>query len=88
MTASLVYFENIRHEMFAQTALQPENRVVAPMGYSSFYWDSAPSSRRAIERTGNLVLYRERDNGGHFACLESPEEVVDDIRELVKIAMK
>ena len=88
MTASLVYYENIRHETFAQTALQPENKIIAPMGYSSFYYDSAPSSERAIERTGNLVMYRERDDGGHFACLESPEEVVDDVRELVKISMK
>ena len=86
MTASLVYYENIRHETFAQTALLPENRIVAPFGYSSFLYDSAPASKRAIERTGNLVLYRERGDGGHFACLEMPAEVVSDIRDLVKIA--
>jgi pimeloyl-ACP methyl ester carboxylesterase len=88
MTASLVYYENTKHEDFPDYILRPENRVVAPMGYSSFYFDSAPSSERAVERTGNLVFYRERDRGGHFACLESPDEVVDDVRQLVKVAQK
>ena len=34
------------------------------------------------------MVYRERDDGGHFACLESPEQVVEDVRDLVKIALR
>jgi hypothetical protein len=26
--------------------------------YTSFYWDTEPSSKRAVERTGNLVYYK------------------------------
>lgn len=48
------------------------------MGY-----DTAPNSERAVEQTGNLVWYRERDNAGHFACLEAPQALVEDIRAVV-----
>jgi len=53
----------------------------------SFYWDTEPSSERAVERTGNLSFYRERNDGGHFAVTECPEGLVEDIRELVSIAI-
>ncbi|RAK97958.1 epoxide hydrolase family protein [Aspergillus ibericus CBS 121593] len=82
MPSMLCYYESVRHEKFAEFALRPENRITVPFGYTSFYWDTEPSSRRAVERTGNLVFYRERDNGGHFAALESPEGLAQDIREL------
>ena len=83
MTSSLPYYENIRHENFAAFAMKPENRIKAPFGYTSFYWDTEPSSQRAVERTGNLVFYRERNDGGHFACLECPDGIVEDLREIV-----
>lgn len=87
MTASLVYYENVRHEKFAEFAAHPDNRIVAPFGYTSFFWDSAPSSGRAVAQTGNMVFFRERNDGGHFACLEGPMDVVEDVRELVKEVM-
>jgi pimeloyl-ACP methyl ester carboxylesterase len=87
MTSSLPYYENIRHESFAEFAMSPENRIKSPFGYTSFYWDTEPSSKRAVERTGNLVFYRERDDGGHFAAVECPEGLVEDLRELVGIAL-
>lgn len=83
MTSSLPYYENVRHEDFAAFAMRPENRIQAPFGYTSFWWDTEPSSKRAVERTGNLVFYRERNDGGHFACLECPDGIVEDVREIV-----
>ena len=88
MTSSLPYYENIWHENFASFAMEEKNRIVTPFGYSSMYWDTEPSSKRAVERTGNLVFYKERDDGGHFACLENPDGIVEDVREVVKIALK
>ncbi|KAI9042464.1 epoxide hydrolase family protein [Aspergillus affinis] len=82
MPSMLCYYENVRHEHFAEFAIKPENRIRIPFGYSSFFWDTEPSSKRAVERTGNLVFYRERDDGGHFAALESPDELMQDVREL------
>ncbi|PWY96223.1 epoxide hydrolase [Aspergillus sclerotioniger CBS 115572] len=53
------YHENAYHENFAEFGLRPENRIKVSFGYTSFYWDTEPSSRRAVERTGNLVFYRD-----------------------------
>ncbi|KAL2799661.1 Alpha/Beta hydrolase protein [Aspergillus keveii] len=81
MPSALCYYENVRHEHFAEFTRDPANRVQVPFGYSSFHWDVDFSSKRAVEKTGNLVLYREHKNGGHFAALECPSDIVQDLRE-------
>ena len=58
MPSMLCYYENVRHENFASFAMKPDNRITIPFGYTSFYWDTEPSSKRAVERTGNLVYYK------------------------------
>ncbi|KAK3707232.1 hypothetical protein LTR37_012232 [Vermiconidia calcicola] len=83
MSSALIYYENTPHHLFAEYATQEENRIKCPFGYTSYMFDTAPNSKRAVERTGNLVFYRERDYAGHFACLEDPEGVVEDVREVV-----
>jgi hypothetical protein len=45
-------------------------------------YDSSPNSERAVQTTGNLVWYKERHGAGHFACLEAPQEMMDDVREV------
>lgn len=82
-TASLVYFENIRHEKFPEEIAKAENRVRPPMGYTSFLWDTRPSVKWGVEQTGNLVFYNERDEAGHFAALECPEGLTEDVRAVV-----
>ncbi|KAK0921942.1 hypothetical protein LTR57_008306 [Friedmanniomyces endolithicus] len=82
MPSMLCYYENVRHENFASFAMEEHNRVSVPFGYTSFYWDTEPSSKRAVERTGNLVYYKERNDGGHYAALEDPEGIIEDVREL------
>jgi hypothetical protein len=57
MPSMLTYYENVRHHEFAEYAMRPENRIQVPFGYTSFFWDTEPSSKRAVERTGNLVFY-------------------------------
>ncbi|OJJ79309.1 epoxide hydrolase family protein [Aspergillus glaucus CBS 516.65] len=58
MSSMLPYYENVEHDKFAEFVVQPENRIKVPFGYTSFFWDTEPSSRRAVERTGELVFYR------------------------------
>ncbi|KAF7195920.1 putative epoxide hydrolase [Pseudocercospora fuligena] len=82
MPSMLCYYENVRHENFAEFAMEQRNRITVPFGYTSFYWDTEPSSKRAVERTGNLVFYKERNDGGHYAALEDPEGIIEDVREL------
>ena len=88
MTSSLPYFENVRHEKFAEFAMEQKNRIKVPFGYTSFWWDTEPSSKRAVERTGDkFIFYRERDDGGHFAATECPDGVVEDLTEVVGKAL-
>ena len=101
MPSMLCYYENVRHENFASFAMEEHNRITVPFGYTSFYWDTEPSSKRAVERTGNLVFYKgkppvhllsvhftdsntlaERNDGGHYAALEDPDGIIEDVREL------
>jgi pimeloyl-ACP methyl ester carboxylesterase len=83
MTSSLPYYENFGHDQFAVEAMKEENLIKCPFGYSSCWFDTAPSSQRAVERTGKLVWYKERDDTGHFACLENLEGLAKDVREVV-----
>lgn len=82
-SSSLIYYENPRHDQFAAYCVQPENLIKCPFGYTSMGYDTAPNSKRAVEQTGNLVWYKERDDAGHFACLETPQALVEDIRAVV-----
>ncbi|KAF2233017.1 alpha/beta-hydrolase [Viridothelium virens] len=83
MTSCLPLIENFNHEQFVTVAMKEENLIKCPFGYTSFAFDSAPSSKRGAERTGNLVWYRERDYAGHFACLEDAKGIVEDVREVI-----
>ncbi|KPI40406.1 putative epoxide hydrolase [Cyphellophora attinorum] len=80
MTSMLPYFENAKHADFGTHVLSPANRITCPMGFTSYMYDSRPGTKRGVERSGNLVWYREVDEGGHFAALETPEGFVEDLR--------
>jgi len=58
MPSMLCYYENVRHEHFAEFAEDPRNRITVPFGFTSFWWDTEPASKRAVEKTGNLVFYK------------------------------
>lgn len=70
MTSSLLYYENVKHAEFGSFFLRPENRISVPFGYGSFFYDSRPSYKKAVEKTGNLVLYTG-ESTGNFGCLRS-----------------
>ena len=40
--------------------------------------------RRWAERENNIVHWTEFDHGGHFAALEVPEFLVDDMRRFFR----
>ncbi|KAJ9638492.1 hypothetical protein H2204_004262 [Knufia peltigerae] len=52
-----------------------------PLGYSWFPKEINPIPRAWIETTGNLVFYKQHDKGGHFAAMERPRELWDDVEE-------
>jgi len=65
-------------ESFAKPNREP---VLAPTGISLFPKEIFRSSRRwAEQRFRHIVHWREFDRGGHFAALERPEVLVEEIR--------
>ncbi|PWN96918.1 alpha/beta-hydrolase [Tilletiopsis washingtonensis] len=53
-----------------------------PYGHSGFPYELAGSPKAWIPRCGlNLVFYRTHEKGGHFAALDNPEALADDVRD-------
>ena len=50
-----------------------------PTGVAAFAKDVA--IRRYAEQNNNIVHWSDFDNGGHFAALETPDLLVNDIRQ-------
>lgn len=57
MTSMLPYYENVKHHDFGEFLLKKENWIKCPLGYTSFFYDSRPGTKRGAERSGNLVFY-------------------------------
>jgi len=62
--------------------------VDKPVGYSYFPYELAPVPRAWAAKTGQLVFFKNHEKGGHFAALETPETLWDDVEAFVKVAWK
>jgi len=51
-----------------------------PTGFASFPHDICPPPREWAERFFNIVRWSEMPRGGHFAAMEEPELLADEIR--------
>ena len=62
----------------------PELHVRKPFGYSLFPKEviAVPCSWAAT--TGDLSWFRQHDAGGHFAALEKPAEMLEDIEDFAR----
>jgi len=67
-----MYYENM-HAGFS-----PQPPATTPTGVALFAEDHA--IRRYGERGNNIVHWTEFDRGGHFAAMEAPDLLVDDVR--------
>ncbi|KAJ7789451.1 Alpha/Beta hydrolase protein, partial [Mycena olivaceomarginata] len=56
----------------------------APMLYSIYAYNILLWPQEYVEKVGNLVSYKEHDFGGHFAGLDNPPALIEDIREMWK----
>lgn len=62
-------------------ALPEGQRVETPTGFAAFPADLSPPPPEAwVERAYNLRQYTAMPKGGHFAALEEPVLLVEDIR--------
>lgn len=62
--------------------------VDKPVGYSYFPFELSPVPKAWAEKTGKMVFFRAHEKGGHFAALERPEALLQDVEEWAEIAWK
>ena len=82
-TASWIYYGR-REE--GGRILSPEgNPVPVPTACALFPRELlAWPPRSYVERLYNVVQYTEMPRGGHFAALEQPQQLIDDIRKFAR----
>jgi pimeloyl-ACP methyl ester carboxylesterase len=74
---------NIYYETLHDPAVKKRKvRNEVPTGVAVFTQDV--TIRRWAERENNIVHWTELDHGGHFAALEVPELLVDDMRKFFR----
>lgn len=82
-SAARLYWEERRHPTFA-TEPNP-----VPAGFSIFPGEAVQASRRWIERRYSTVLhYAQLAHGGHFAALEQPGLLTEEIRTTFRTLRK
>jgi microsomal epoxide hydrolase len=60
--------------------LPAEQRIEVPTAYQSFPKDILHPPRAMAERAFNIQRWTESPRGGHFAALEEPQRLADDVR--------
>ena len=60
--------------------LPAHQRIEVPTAYQSFPKDILHPPRTLAERTFNIQRWTESPRGGHFAALEEPQRLADDVR--------
>ena len=75
-SANRIYYE----EMHNPTPQTYEEHSDVPAAVALFPKDITPAPREWAERTFNVQRWTQMSSGGHFAALEEPELLVEDIR--------
>ncbi|KAE9369905.1 alpha/beta-hydrolase [Stipitochalara longipes BDJ] len=62
--------------------------IQKPLGYSNFPKEITPTPQDWVKTQANMVFYREHEKGGHFAALEQPELLLEDVEQFVEQVWK
>ncbi|HTW86310.1 MAG TPA: epoxide hydrolase [Candidatus Sulfotelmatobacter sp.] len=71
-----IYYDNAHDPM----ALAREERIAPPLAYAAFPHEIWNPPAAWLRRGFNLQRYTRMPRGGHFAALEAPAELADDVR--------
>lgn len=74
-SSARIYYES-RHP----TTAPVPGKIAAPMACADFPKEIIWSPRRYLEARYNITRWTEMPKGGHFAAMEQPQLLVDDIR--------
>ncbi|WP_093906113.1 epoxide hydrolase family protein [Streptomyces sp. cf386] len=77
-SSARIYYE--RGHTKGDRVAAPHKPSTAPTAVASFPGDPQIPLRHKAERTENIVRWTELDRGGHFAAMEEPDLLVDDVR--------
>lgn len=72
-SSARIYYESAK-------SARPAGPSPTPTGIAAFRNELATPIRSIAERMHNIVHWTDIDHGGHFAALEAPESLADDIR--------
>jgi microsomal epoxide hydrolase len=79
-SSTRLYYEAMKAGQFGPAA----EKVEVPTGGAVFPREILRASRRFAERTYNVVHWSTFDRGGHFAALEEPDLLIEDIRAFAR----
>ncbi|MET7478325.1 epoxide hydrolase family protein [Streptomyces sp. NPDC005648] len=77
-SSARVYYE--RAHATGDRIAAPDRPSTAPTAVAAFPGDPQIPLRHKAERTENIVRWTELERGGHFAAMEEPELLVEDVR--------
>jgi microsomal epoxide hydrolase len=84
VTESAPSAARIYYEMHLDAHAQTRPPVTIPTAVAAFPKEPYLMPRELTEARYNLVRWTDMPAGGHFAALEQPEEVVNDVREFYR----
>jgi len=76
-SSARIYYEN-------QRAKPPQKRVEVPTACAVFPKEISIAPRRWVEAQYNVTRWTEMPRGGHFAAMEEPNLLVNDMREFFR----
>ncbi len=79
-SSARLYYESMRSGTFGPS----DERLEVPTAVALFPRELFHPPRAWVERHYNLVRWTPMPSGGHFAALEEPERLVDDVRAFFK----
>jgi pimeloyl-ACP methyl ester carboxylesterase len=79
-SSTRLYYENSRTPWY----FGPDDQIGVPCAIAVFPKELSTPPRSWAERTYNVQRWTEMDSGGHFAALEKPAELANDMREFFR----
>jgi pimeloyl-ACP methyl ester carboxylesterase len=74
-----IYYES-RHPLDGVTGSRPAEPLKVPTGIAVFPKEISLPPRKWVEARYNVTHWTEMPHGGHFAALEEPKLLVEDVR--------
>jgi len=79
-SSTRLYYENRLHPLM----LAPGERLQTPTGFARFAVEISRPPREWVARACDLRQFSDFPRGGHFAAMEEPELLVEDIRSFFR----